>query len=101
MIWRLNYDRSFARPGVWMLNALAGGIRARVGFDSTLVTECVLDLEIRWQMTHGAAPDAVYAHPTLSGSWLTEVFEIGYGMGRGQLELRGPPIVIDAALRRL
>lgn len=95
LTWRLTYDRSFSRPGTWMVNALSSGIRARV----PLGGDKVLDVELRWQRTHRDAPDAVYAYPGRLECWLTEPFEIE--TTRCQLELCGAPPHIDAVLRRL
>lgn len=100
MIWRLHYDTRFARPGVWMLNGLGSGIRARVAFDVLRLAEHVIDLELRWHLVRTSAPGTVYVCPTLSGAWLTEECDLG-PLGRGRLSLRCPPAHIDAALRRL
>ena len=94
----LEYDPRFSRPGTWMMNALASGVRARVPFDSG---ERVVDLELRWQRTRVEAPDAVYAHPLSDETWVTEPCVLDPDLPRCQLELRGTPPHIDAALRRL
>jgi len=98
LIWTLEYDARFSRPGTWMLNALASGIRARVPFDGG---EVVVDRELRWRRARSEAPDAVYAHPLNDQTWITEPFEIDPELLTCQLELRRAPPHIDAALRRL
>ena len=98
LVWTLEYDAKFSRPGTWMLNALASGIRARVPFDGA---ERVVDLELRWQRSRGEAPDAIYAHPLNEETWSTEPAELDPEMLKCQLELRHAPPHIDAALRRL
>jgi hypothetical protein len=95
----LEYDPRFSRPGTWMVNALASGVRARVPFDDG--DERVVDLELRWRRTHAEAPGAVYTHPRDETTWVTEPCALDPDLPRCQLELRGTPPHIDAALRRL
>lgn len=93
------YDRTFAKPRTWILNASATGVRARF---SLARREFVLDLELRCQRSREAAPvGAIAVFEQDDGSWLTEPIDVDQDIRGCELLLRAPTPTVAWALRQL
>ncbi len=92
----VRYDRAFATPNTWILNALADGIRARVVCASS--DEYVIDVAV-WSRIRREG--AIHARQLDGSTWLLEGAVHHQDMARVELALVQVPEVISAALDRL